>query len=64
MWDKNTSARLCTKKAGGAYAEGGGVFAGHYSTCTGEEDKGGSGGWEGTCVNIYLKVSLKSLFPL
>ena len=23
MWDKNTSARLCTKNAGGAYARGG-----------------------------------------
>ena len=29
-WDKNTSARLCAKKAGGAHARGGGVFAGHY----------------------------------
>ena len=28
--DKNTSARLCAKNAGGAYARGGGVFAGHY----------------------------------
>ena len=23
MWDKNTSARLCAKNAGGAYARGG-----------------------------------------
>ena len=31
--DKNISARLCTKKAGGgAYARGGGIFAGHYGT--------------------------------
>ena len=29
MRDKNTSARLCAKNAGGAYV-GGGVFAGHY----------------------------------
>ena len=29
--DKNTSAILCAKKAGGAYAQGGCVFAGHYS---------------------------------
>ena len=28
--DKNTSARLCAKKVGRAYARGGGVFAGHY----------------------------------
>ena len=29
--DKNTSAVLCAKNAGGAYARGGGgVFAGHY----------------------------------
>ena len=28
--DKNTSARLCAKNAGGAYARGVGVFAGHY----------------------------------
>ena len=27
--DKNTSARLCAKKAGGG-GGGGGVFAGHY----------------------------------
>ena len=36
--DKNTSARLCAKNAGGAYARGGGgggggVFAGHYGIC-------------------------------
>ena len=32
--DKNTSAGLCAKNAGGAYARGGGggVFAGHYGT--------------------------------
>ena len=30
--DKNTSARLCAKKAGGAYARGGDVFARHYGT--------------------------------
>ena len=30
--DKNTSARLCAKKVGGAYARGEGVFAGHYGT--------------------------------
>ena len=28
--DKNTSARLCAKNAGGAYARGWGVFAGHH----------------------------------
>ena len=28
--DKNTSARLCAKKAGGLMFDGGGVFAGHY----------------------------------
>ena len=28
--EKNTSAILCAKKAGGFYARGGGVFAGHY----------------------------------
>jgi len=27
-WDKNTSAGLCAKTAGGAYARGGGVFSG------------------------------------
>ena len=34
-WDNNTSARVCDKNAGGgggAYARGGGVFAGHYGT--------------------------------
>ena len=32
--DKNTSARLCAKNAGGAYAcARGGVFAGHYGIC-------------------------------
>ena len=30
--DKNTSARLCAKNAGGAYVQGGGVLVGHYST--------------------------------
>ena len=36
--DKNTSAGLYTKNAGGAYARGGGIFAGHYGICmyTGE----------------------------
>ena len=29
-WNKNTSAKLCAKNAGGAYAGGQGVFAGHY----------------------------------
>ena len=29
--DKNTSARLYPKNVGGAYAQGGGVFVGHYS---------------------------------
>ena len=30
-WDEDTSARLSTKNAGGAYAQGGGgIFAGHY----------------------------------
>ena len=33
-WDKSTPARLCAKNAGEAYARGGGVFAGHYSTCS------------------------------
>ena len=28
--DKNTSAGLCAKNAGGAYVRGGGAFAGHY----------------------------------
>ena len=35
MRDKNTSARLCGKYAGGgggAYARGGGIFVGHYGT--------------------------------
>ena len=32
VWDKNTSPKLCTKKAGGGLMrEGGGIFAGHYS---------------------------------
>ena len=30
--DKNTSVRVCAKNAEGAYARGGGVFAGHYGT--------------------------------
>ena len=31
MRDENTSARLCVKNAGGAYAQGGGgIFVGHY----------------------------------
>ena len=33
--DKNTSARLYAKSAGGLMHEGeGGVFAGHYSNCS------------------------------
>ena len=31
--DKNTSARLCAKNAGGLMRKGDGVFAGHYGTC-------------------------------
>ena len=27
-WDKNTSVRVCTKNAGGAYARGGGRICG------------------------------------
>ena len=33
-WDKNTSARLCTKNTGGAYSRREGVFVGHYGTST------------------------------
>ena len=29
-WDKNTSARLCAKNAGGGLMPKGGVFVGHY----------------------------------
>ena len=32
MRDENTSARLSAKNAGGAYARGGNIFVGHYST--------------------------------
>ena len=38
MWDKSTSAGLCTKNAGGTYARGGGVFVGHYGISSVRQD--------------------------
>ena len=57
-WDKNISARLCAKKAGGLMCVcvcvcggGGGVFAGHYGICM-----------KSVCPSMNDLVSLGSAF--